>query len=114
MKILKYRDLPVEFIQALDNIRKARELKSEAETLENFGKEYIKNYINVTRRINIDDMEIGETVFIIETPKNEPQKVLLNIEAGKQNRFDQVNFQLKNPEAYKEFKKPMKVIFYNL
>ena len=106
MQNVKFQTLPPEFVQACENIRKARQLTTEAKKLDESGKAYLADFLKANRGIDLAKLEIGEMVCV-----NSGE---LTIQIAKQSRFDTKGFAIADPETYSQWVKEFPTIKFNI
>lgn len=94
MKTVKIDD--AELKQAIVNLRVANSVLATAKKNADNAKETITNKLRTLRDINLETLAIGDLVCVDK---------LLIVEIGKQNRFDEANFQLQHPTLHAQYKK---------
>ena len=94
MKVLKIEDDQLK--QACQNLKEANEALGRANKTAKGAKAIIEKKLYELRELNLETVPIGEIVTV--------EKLLL-IEIGKQNRFDDEQFELDHPELYQSYKK---------
>ena len=94
MKSFKIEDDQLK--QACHSLKEANAQLSSATKTASGAKKIIQQRLYELREINLEVLPIGEIVSV--------EKLLL-IEIGKQNRFDESQFEIDDPETYAKYKK---------
>lgn|SRR5262249_28682070 len=94
MKVLKIEDDQLK--QACQNLKEANSALARANKTASGAKEIICRRLYELREVNLEILPIGAIVSV--------EKLLL-IEIGKQNRFDEKQFELDDAETYAKYKK---------